>query len=400
MTLDNLKALRAKVARSIQYFTLLVSKGGDQHVDLQRELDEFKRINDEMRKRMDYINKPVMETDTLNEMPQMSLKDKTAFAGDTELKKADVDKVMGNIVVFRMDKGGFFAPGYTLVYFMDSDESATAMKEGKLPYLMVPRGAFHSGGNPITDVWKKKYQKPGTEHILGLIEGNSSEEGIYVDMISVRPGWKRNSIASKMLQAIKKLYPQAKVGTSGKTDDGEKFFKSQGVSEGFGLGHNPEKDRLAIPNHRWQIRSKDAPKTPQMKEDMRQTTPEYPTSAPNVDAGRVDFTKHPGEMPDEIDVRIKNIVKDASAILDKKYKTVKFLPVEDVISLFDDLMAIHISDLPQTNMIYGKIRDAVLGWLAHDYDIRSNGKRIGERLNESERKFVNDLVDQIVAGML
>jgi hypothetical protein len=79
MTLDNLKALRAKVARSIQYFTLLVSKGGDQHVDLQRELDEFKRINDEMRKRMDYINKPVMETDTLNEMPQMSLKDKTAF---------------------------------------------------------------------------------------------------------------------------------------------------------------------------------------------------------------------------------------------------------------------------------------------------------------------------------
>lgn len=39
------------------------------------------------------------------------------------------------------------------------------------------------------------------------------------------------------------------------------------VSEGVGAGI-PEDDRLHIPGHRWQIKSKDAPKTPKMKEEL------------------------------------------------------------------------------------------------------------------------------------
>lgn len=345
-----------------------------------------------------------LKESVLKEMPQMTVKDKTAFAGDTKLRDADIDTVMGNIVVFRMDQGGFFAPGYTLVYFMDSDESAKAMKEGKLPYLMIPRGSFHSGGNPITDVWKKKYQKPGTEHILGLIEGNSNEHQIYIDMISVRPGWKRNTIAAKMLQAIKKLYPNAKVGTSAKTNDGEKFFKKQGVDEGFGWGMHPERDRLAVPGHRWQIRSKDAPKTPKMKEELRgdelSGTPK-PDAKVNLPSGRISFDDKRADLMKNTAPEIRNIVGDAERIFDKKHKQgFKFIDYQYAEEVFDDLYSIHVPHIPKTTIVYAKVKDAVLSLLAQDYDIRKDGKRIGESLDEADTKMVNDLVDEVIKAMV
>ena len=138
----------------------------------------------------------------------------------------DVEDVKGNIIFIRNDKEGFFPVGWSLVYFLDSEEAAQLMKEGKIPYLMVPRGTFHSGGNPITDIWKKKFQKPGTEHILGVIECNTTDESIYIDMITVRPGYQRNKIASMMMSVIKTNYPNAKIETSSTTPKGDKFFKS------------------------------------------------------------------------------------------------------------------------------------------------------------------------------
>jgi ribosomal protein S18 acetylase RimI-like enzyme len=139
----------------------------------------------------------------------------------------DLSAVENNIVMFReSNSNSLFGAGFTLVFFMDSEQSANDMRDGKLPYLMVPRGAFHSGGSPITDIWKKKYQRPGTEHILGIFEGYTNEEEIYIDMLTVRPKFQKNTIAKKIVDAVRKRFPNAKIYHSSPTDAGSKFNKS------------------------------------------------------------------------------------------------------------------------------------------------------------------------------
>jgi hypothetical protein len=159
--------------------------------------------------------------------PDIDVQGKFVMANNTPLKDLDVVDVQKNIVILRESgKSGFFAEGYTLVYFMDSEASAQDLKDGKIPYLMIPRGTFYSGGSPITDIWKKKFQKPGTEHILGILEGHSDENKIYIDMISVRPKYQKNTIATKMVHMLRRNYPNAKISHSSATSAGEKFNRS------------------------------------------------------------------------------------------------------------------------------------------------------------------------------
>lgn len=162
----------------------------------------------------------------LSEAPMISLVDGEVRADDKPLKKLPVVDVSENIVIIRQkESGGFVQKGWTLVYFMDTPESAEEMKEGKMLYLLLPRGTFYSGGNPITDVWKKKFQQQGHQHILGLIEANTDEEQIYIDAMSVRKEYRRQSINTKMIEMLKDLFPTAKVVFSSATKDGQKFIK-------------------------------------------------------------------------------------------------------------------------------------------------------------------------------
>ena len=164
----------------------------------------------------------------LNELtPDIDLVGKTVHANNVPLKSLDVNAVEKNIVIFRENNpNSFFGEGYTLVYFMDSEGSALDMKNNKIPYLTVPRGTFHSGGNPITDIWKKKFQKPGTEHILGVLEAYSNENEIYIEMLTVRPKYQKNTIARKMLDFVRRYYPNATIRHSSPTKLGDKFNKS------------------------------------------------------------------------------------------------------------------------------------------------------------------------------
>jgi hypothetical protein len=168
----------------------------------------------------------------LQEMPKMSLVKKKVFADDVPLKTAKIDDIEKNIVIFRESrKNTFINYGATWVYFMDSEESAEDIKNGKIPMLMFPRGTWASGGSPITDIWKSRFARPGTEHILGVMEGNILENEIFVDMISVRAPWRRNHVATSMINVIKKNYPQAKVVYSSPTELGRKLFTSVPDSE-------------------------------------------------------------------------------------------------------------------------------------------------------------------------
>ena len=51
------------------------------------------------------------------------------------------------------------------------------------------------------------------------------------------------------------------------------YGTAHGIDEGYGAG-KPEEDRLHIKGKRWQIRSKDAPKTPPMGEELKEVITE------------------------------------------------------------------------------------------------------------------------------
>lgn len=185
----------------------------------------------------------------LNEMPKISLSGKTVLADDKPLKELDVAALDDNIVVFRQPKKTMLFPeGFTFVYFMDSKESADEMKEGKIPLLrvQVPHLASGFGGgrsSPINDVWGPKMRDTsgrdeprtriekgkekkvkGTDKILGLLEGITNEDEIHVALMTVRKPYQKNTITAKMIDALKKDYPSAKIKFDEPSDEGQKFI--------------------------------------------------------------------------------------------------------------------------------------------------------------------------------
>lgn len=171
-------------------------------------------------------------SEILSEMPQITKRGKDLYAGEQLLRNVPIETVSGNLVFIREpNKGGFIPEGWSVVYFMDSEESAHAIVHGDIPYLLIPQGTFYSGGSPILDVWKKKFQKPGHEHILGLLQANTMPHGIFLDMLSVRPGYQRNTIAQKMVHLLMQRFPEAEVSHSSPTDKGRGFLKKNQLLE-------------------------------------------------------------------------------------------------------------------------------------------------------------------------
>ena len=182
----------------------------------------------------------------LLEMPIISRSGKQVMADDKPLKTAE--EADNNIVLFRESRpNSLFRLGTMWLYFMDSEESAKEMKEGKIPMLVIPQGAgfrLINRVDPITSVWTKEFYQKGTDEprermengkpvlvdgtnkVLGILEGHSDENIIYINMMSVRPGFKRNSVNSKMITYVKNHFPQAKLEFSKPTDDGKKFINS------------------------------------------------------------------------------------------------------------------------------------------------------------------------------
>lgn len=154
-------------------------------------------------------------------------KGKNVLVGDRPLKGLSLRDVKENIVIFHAKEDNMlWSKGYTLVFFMDSDESAKKVGSGEYYYPMFPvktTGNMFTV-NPITDIWKRRGTH-GEKHTLGTIEAFVDEEQIYIDMLSVRPGFKMNHIASFMIDALKEEFPdRKKLWSSKRTEDGAKFF--------------------------------------------------------------------------------------------------------------------------------------------------------------------------------
>jgi hypothetical protein len=158
-------------------------------------------------------------------------KGKAVHTPEGPLKSLKLQDVDDNVVVMHSKDGDFFhARGFTLVYFMDSPANAQLMKSGNIDYLLFPPQLTSTmfTRSPIKDIWKRKKKFEGdlggTEHILGAIEAYVDGKEIYIDMMSVRPGFKNAHIATLMVDALKKNWPGLSMRTSHRTDDGSKFF--------------------------------------------------------------------------------------------------------------------------------------------------------------------------------
>lgn len=192
------------------------------------------------------------------------------------------------------------------------------------------------------------------------------------------------------------------------------------VQEGFGAGI-PEDDRLKIKNdngstRRWQIRSKDAPKTPKMTKEEVIAIPQFDnpvkskkitddhdtvvqglTKPDNIDEdihhgqklpqpehplqqlfklmqqqGRINL--FPTSQIDAAPPYIRKIIKIAERILDKKAVKQKFFPVEEVEELLDDLIRYEIAGITDGPRVL--LRVSMVKYLSNDYDIRYEGERI------------------------
>lgn len=176
-------------------------------------------------------------------------------APEGNLRDLTVEQVAPNMVIFHDPKGNFFkSPGWTMIYFMDTEQAARDMKDNKIDYPMFIPGTMSmrwSGYAMIDAIWKKRKaprdetpekreQREAMRHVVGALEAYVTDEGIFVDNLSVRPGWRRNTIGAKLMQALKNHWPGLEVTHSQETEAGGKFLKATGQ-------YNPYREKAKQP---------------------------------------------------------------------------------------------------------------------------------------------------------
>ena len=318
MTLDNLKSMRDKAARLFKWST---AQEHPEHIRWsQAQYDKYAK---EIKRRMAYINNPVNERKLVNEVKNFSIK----------FNEPDIVKSAGKI-------------------FLGNIWFANAV--------------------PVAKDWNPKYAgKWFINRHQGAFDLNLPVIEKYFDT------------PNDMLNFL------------------ETWYNTISIKEGYGAGI-PEEDRLKIEDtdgstRRWQIRSKNAPKTPKMMGEEVIAIPKFDKPqevTENIDPYRVPGAQNvaqtlsamnqrgprvnlfPKNDAEEIPLQVRKIISTAEHMLDKRSVTRPFFEVEYVEDLVGDITALEFPNLP-----YGKLSvliHEVVRWLARDYDIRQNGKRLGE----------------------
>jgi len=170
------------------------------------------------------------EEGLINEMPQINKIGTKVMADDIPLKLVkDIEKLEPNFSMYHEEKGNFvFAKGKTFLYFTKTENWGQKVVDGEYDMLMFPyAGRFNWGAAPINDVWKKSHNKNirGADEIIGLIEAYVANKEILIQMMSVRPGYKKNSINTNMINRLKKSFPNHTVVFEDPTPAGWKFIQ-------------------------------------------------------------------------------------------------------------------------------------------------------------------------------
>lgn len=178
------------------------------------------------------------------ESPVLLKKGKTLYTDKGEaLKKLKFLDIEDNIVIFHSPEGNLFkGKGWTMIYFMDTPDSAKKLQHqtGEIDLLTFIPGSLSmrfGGYSMIDDIWKKKKNLKGVEHIIGALEAYVDDKDMYIDNLSVRPGYRRNSIATKMVDELKDTFPNRKISHSDFTDQGAEWNKSYKLESEIKLKH-------------------------------------------------------------------------------------------------------------------------------------------------------------------
>jgi hypothetical protein len=105
---------------------------------------------------------------------------------------------------------------------------------------------------------------------LVIFNANTPEEKLYACDKALNVVHQRNDLAALFVEGgkttLNDVAEQGGYNAGYNYGDVNRQYRNSRMEEGYGAGV-PEDDRLHIPDHRWQIKSKDAPKTPKISED-------------------------------------------------------------------------------------------------------------------------------------
>lgn len=161
----------------------------------------------------------------INEMAKIDKKGNKLSINNVPLKNTAYEVLDDNTIFYREEKGNFLFPkDYTMVWFLDDDTFVKKFTSGEENLIYFPpRRIFNLNSSPISDLWKKN--TPIQKHIIGCIKGITNDDLIYIDMMSVRPGFKKNGINYHMINTLIRMFPKAQLKFSKPTDEGKLFIQ-------------------------------------------------------------------------------------------------------------------------------------------------------------------------------
>lgn len=172
----------------------------------------------------------------LSEMPTFHKQGKTVVSDKgIELKKMTDADVPKNMLLY-VEKNGnlFMSKGWFIAYFSSIENYGSTMSRDS-GWLFFPQ-KINFTSSPIVDIWKGVEKAGGqADKIIAAVQGwvHEDKKTVYINMLSTKPGWKRNSVATKLINGLKENWKGYKFTISKTTSDGERFFKSRPDSDEF-----------------------------------------------------------------------------------------------------------------------------------------------------------------------
>lgn len=166
--------------------------------------------------------------EVLNEMPLITLQNKTAYADDKPLKSMDLETIGPNVTIYHEEKGNFFiAKNKVYLWFTSTENWVDKVNAGEYDLVMFPIKTLSNAFtlSPITDVWRKSKARGKTE-VLGMIEAYLDDKELIIQMMSVRNPYRKNRINSFMLDSLKEKFPTHELVFEDPTNDGWNFIAS------------------------------------------------------------------------------------------------------------------------------------------------------------------------------
>jgi hypothetical protein len=164
-----------------------------------------------------------------DEMAQITRKGKNVYADGKPLRDATIKELEPNMGLVYFEKSNvLYGAGKFFLYLVTDPAWNEGFNTGETDMLTFPRRFRHNMFDvaPIKDVWKKSWMKKykNSDMVIGIVEGTVGENKLFVEMMSVRPGYKMNSANTKLIDTIVDWKPDLQLTWVDPTEDGLEFI--------------------------------------------------------------------------------------------------------------------------------------------------------------------------------